>query len=89
MTLCKKRFEVGLVTRVDSLEGRGSSRLAGVVWEDKLEVVRMEAHHVRFEKAVSECDSETSWFSYASNGRQPRLILGVVVSMGLYTSADW
>ena len=39
----------------------------GHVWQFSVIKVNMEAHHVRFEKAASECDSETSWFSYASS----------------------
>lgn len=38
----------------------------GLVWSEAL--VTMEQYQVRFERAVSECGSESSWYSYLSSG---------------------
>lgn len=43
----------------------------GLVWSEQ--IVKMEQYHVRFEKADSECGSESSWYSYMSSGNVPVL----------------
>jgi hypothetical protein len=50
----------------------------GLVWKVPLTRVIMEPHHVRFEKAVSECDSESSWYSYISTGRVCLLLKNLI-----------
>lgn len=45
-----------------------AGHLEGLVWHVSVTQVKMEQHHVRFEKAISECDSESSWYSYISSG---------------------
>ena len=52
-------------------------RSGGLVWHFEVKELKMEPHHVRFEKAVSECGSESSWFSYvSSSGMNPSQPLG-------------
>ena len=49
-----------------TVANKGEERVAGLVWTEEL--VKMESYHVRFERAGSECESESSWYSYLSSG---------------------
>ena len=50
-----------------TVANKGEERVAGLVWTEEL--VKMESYHVRFERAGSECESESSWYSYLSSGK--------------------